>query len=273
MSSLPDYALNLINEIAVNEGFTKYTIELKPGSKHGDNFLGVVTSVTIVGQRNRLNECIVGDSMHLVCKLAPEGEARRQEFHSVEVFQREVVMYTEILPAFLEFQREKGLSDIDCFVSYPKCYVAIADEQKDQFVVILEDMRHKGFQMWPRRLSAPVEHTYSVLEQLAKFHAISFALKDQRPQFYDRLRKFQDIISTFFHSSSMRQSMEIGYQRAIDVAQTETHRQIMTEIKDNFVELLNTCHQEGICEPFGVLGHGDCQHNNILFKHDNEVTI
>lgn len=267
-STLPDYAFDAVNDVAARQGFSQYTIELNPGSKHGDNFLGVVISVTIAGKRNNSD-----DKLHLVCKLAPVGDARRREFHSVEVFQREVEMYTKILPSFLAFQREKGLSEIECFTAYPKCYVAIADEQKDQFLVIMEDVRHKGLRMWPRRLPAPVAHTYLVLEQLAKFHAISFALKDQRPEVYDELRKFRDIISKFFHSASMLKSSQMGYQLAVDALENEKHKEIVTEVKDHIVELLDECARDGVCQPFGVLGHGDCQHNNLLFLHDNEVTV
>lgn len=266
-SALPKYALDLVNDIATKEGFSEYTTQLKPGSNHGDNFLGVVTSVTIAGKRNNSD-----DKLHLVCKLAPAGDARRREFRSVEVFEREVVMYTKILPSFLAFQREKGLSDSECFTAYPKCYAAIADDKKDQFVVIMEDVRPKGLSMWPRRLPAPVEHTYHVLEQLGKLHAISFALKDQRPEVYDGLRQFRDIISKFYESPSMLKSSRMGYQRAIDALENIRHKEIMTEVKDQLVELLDECHRDGVCEPFGVLGHGDCQHNNLLFAHDNEVT-
>lgn len=267
MSDLPDYVLDLLNNVAKGEGFSTYTTEFKAGSNHGDNFLGVLTSVTINGQRNNNDE-----QLHLLVKLAPTNEIRRQEFHSVPVFKREALMYNKILPLFRNFQREKGLSDSDAFTAYPKCYIAIADEKKDQFVVIMEDLRPKGFTMWPKKLVAPADHSYRVVEQLARLHAISFALKDQRPKEYEELRQIKDLISDFFTSPNMTRVMEMGYNRAIDALENEEHKKIMAEVRDNIKEFFNDMHKDGACEPFGVISHGDCHNNNILYKHDPEVT-
>lgn len=267
MSELPDYVLDLIKNIANDEGFTDYKTDLKPGSNHGDNFLGVMTSATITGTRNNNEE-----QLHLLCKLAPTNATRRQEFQSVIVFQRETLMYNKILPLLAKFQKEKGLLPGNGFTAYPKCYVAIADEEKDQFVVIMEDLRPQGFTMWPKNKVVPANHAYCVVEQLAKLHGLSFVIKDQRPALYEELKEVTDLLSHFFKSENMVHVMNMGFDRAIGVLENKEHARILEELKENGRQFFDDCLREGACEPFGVIGHGDCWTNNILYRYAEGVS-
>lgn len=49
---LADYLKDYIGRIAEKEGFTEYTIETEAGSSHGDNFMGIMTTVTLAGIKN-----------------------------------------------------------------------------------------------------------------------------------------------------------------------------------------------------------------------------
>lgn len=174
---------------------------------------------------------------------------------------------------FMAFQKEKRLTNDEAFTSYPKCYVAIADEEKDQYVVIMEDVRAKGFRMLPRILPTPDEHVYAVFEQLGKLHAISFALKDQRPDVYDELKAIKEIFSSFFQSLNLKKSTQKGFEVAIEALINEEHKEIVREIKENFVEFLIESHADDVSAPFGILSHGDCQNTNLLFRQDEEVAL
>lgn len=267
MSELPKYVDALLEDIIASKGFTNYTIEYKPGSNHGDNFLGVMTSVTVSGIRNEKEA-----QLHLVCKLAPSNAARREEFKSGTVFLREAIMYNEILPLFTEFQREKGLCDNDAFKSYPKCYKAIADEAADQMVIIMEDMRPKGFTMYPRNKPTTAENVFKLVEQLGRFHGISFALKHQRPAIYERLQQLPDIFCEVFLSDNFLKSLGMGYDRAIASLKDEKHIEILSDVKANMKEYMCEMLREGACGDFGVIAHGDPHLNNILYKYQNGVS-
>lgn len=268
---LPDFVQPLLTHIIAGEGFCNHQTELKPGSNHGDNFFSLVISVTVKGQRHTA-EGVCDDELHLVCKLPPAGQARQREYHSMELFQREALMYNKILPMFVAFQRDKGLSDEESFAAHPKCYVALADEEKNQYVVIMEDVRAEGFHMLPKKLPTPDGHVFAVFEQLGKLHAISFALKDQRPDVFDELRAINEIFSLFFQSPNMKKSTQRGYDVAIDALIDEKHKEIVRDIKENFVEFLFESHADDMSAPFGVLTHGDCQNANLLFRQDEKVT-
>lgn len=271
MSDLPDYVVELLAKIAESEGFTDYKTDIQPGSNHGDGFLGIMTSVVLSGQRNN-NSSTSDDKIHLLCKLAPTNETRRKEFHSAIVFIREALMYNKILPIFAKFQKEKGLSEEESFTSYPKCYEAIADEEKDQFVIIMEDLRPQGFTMWPKNKPVPANHAYAVVEQLGRLHGISFALKDQRPDVYEELKQVPDVLRVFFQSDIMLPFMHMAYDRAIAILEDQEHIDAANDIKAHTREYFEGCLKDGVCEPFGVIGHGDCWNNNLLYQYKEGVS-
>lgn len=274
MCDLPDYALDLVHKIAENEGFAEFDIDIKPGSNHGDNFMGILLSAVITGKRiNRNGESVSDGKLHLLCKLAPSNPARRKEFHSVLIFQREVLAYKKVFPLLAEFQREKGLTASESFIAYPKCYEAIADEEKNQFVIIMDDLRPQGFTMWPKVKGTPASHEYLVMEKLGKLHGISFALKDQRPDVYEELKLLNEIFIQFFKNESMDIFMNVGFDRAIGVLSNEQHKLIAEELKANCKAYFAECFDEGASEPFGVVGHGDCWTNNLIYHYENGVGI
>lgn len=271
MIDLPEYVLDLLNGIAKSEGFTEYKFEIKPGSNDGDNFSGILTCVAVRGVR-LINNIVENDELHLLCKLPPSSAARRQQFLSIQFFEREVHVYNKVLPLFENFQKEKGLSESDSFISFPKCYAAIANKESDQYVVIMRDLRPDGFVMRPKHIIAPVNHIYKIYGELAKLHALSFALKDQRPDAYAELKQTNDFLRKLFASNSPLRSM-FGYDRAIAALKDTQHIAIANDLKANISEFLEDCLGDGVCEPFGVFCHADCHYNNFLFLYDEKVNI
>lgn len=266
MDILPEYVNDLLTKIASDESLSDVTIEVDAGCKHGENFFGVLHRVTLSGQRN-------GHAayLHLVCKLSPTNQARRQEFLMSTMFKREVLMYSKILPLLAKFQRDKGLRGSEGFSSFARCYAAVADEKTDQFVVILEDLTQRGFTMLPKEQPIPAAHAYLAIGQLAKLHAVSFAIKDQQPKIYEEMRDIQDLIRDLFRTKGMSQIVEMSYDRAIAVIHDERQKELLKEFKANATALLDGSFAEGVCDPFGVMGHGDFWLNNIMFRHSEEV--
>lgn len=271
MGDLAPYVKELIGDIAASEGFINYKIETRSGSKNADGFMGVMARVVISGEQEDKNGEIKSKQLNLLCKLIPDNEQRRKEFNSDDIFGREALMYNKILPLITGFQREKGLTDDECFVSYPKCYAAVADAKIDQFVVIMEDLAPKGFVMWNKRQPTAVNHCTHIMEELAKMHSVSFALKDQRPDVYDELRKVTDLWAPQMANNGMLNMMNVSFDKAIDVLEREDHIQIAKELKANVQEILEWFLDGGAWEPFGVILHGDCWINNHMFRYENGV--
>lgn len=267
MSSIPNYVKELVTEIAESEQFTNYTIETLAGCNQEDGFVGALIKVIISGDRNS-----VAAKLHLLCKLIPENAARRKEFNADPLFEREIMVYNKILPAMTAFQREKGLSDAECFISYPKCYAAVANKEDDQYVIIMEDLRPQGFVMWSKRLPTPFDHATQIVTELAKFHAVSFAVKDQRPDIYAEFRKLPDLWRNMLKGGFMN-LQKMAFKRAIAVLDDVEHVRIVQDFSENTLKYYEEFLDENLCEPFGVITHGDCWINNVLFRYDNEVSL
>lgn len=265
--ALPDFVDDLLIKIAATEGFSKFTIESKWSSNHDDGFLSALSSVTITGIRE-INGIQTEGEFKLVCKLLPQNPTRRREHNVDQFFEREAVMYNKVLPMITKFQRDKGLAEDDCFVSYPKCYAAVADAKTDQFAIIMEDLKANGFVMWPKRQPAPPDHLKRILEELAKLHAVSFALKDQKPEIYEELQKFNDLFGPSL-DKGLKIMIKDACARAVDVLEKEEHIEILKKLEtDPSGYYKNSATVQG----FGVLGHGDCWINNMMFKYKPGVS-
>jgi len=156
-------------------------------------------------------------------------------------------------------------------VSYPKCYAAVADDEKDQYAIIMEDLISTGFEMWPKQKPMPLHHVERILEELAKMHSVSYALKDQQPAIYNGLKQYTcDFWSTL--DKGMKPVVNAAYARAIDVLEKAEHVEILKVLQIDTVERFRRCVDSEAAEPFGVLGHGDCWINNVMFKHAPEMS-
>lgn len=267
---LPEFLIALLKEIAEKEGFKEYTLEVSAGSNHGDGFLAIVKRVTLTGVRNG-----VQDKLSLMCKLMPVSQARREQFNSDAVFIREAFMYREVLPTFVEFQKEKGLSKEDGFYEYPKCYGTMDDTVNDHFVIIMEDLKSFGYQMYDKFKSADFNHVKLFVESLGKFHAISFALKDQRPEVFGKFKHLKDVFIQQVEEKPevMGPMFSFFFDKAIAAFKPEDEVEIkaLTKLKENIVdEIMRTGSGEN-SEPFTIINHGDCWNNNLMYRYGKEV--
>lgn len=269
--SFPEYIVKLIDDIAKSEQFTEYDTELSGTTKRGENFTGELNFFKIKGTRN-IDGNSTFDTKDLVLKTAPSSRYRRQVFQAITGFKCEVEMYTKVLPAFTEFQEEKHLKTEDRFLSFPKVYVTVYDEEKDQFVIIMEDLRIKNYKMFPRSQSTTYKHAKLAMTTLAKYHAISFAFKDQK------LNLFQDIFRNETLSSRYMKD-DLGYEiinildRSIDSLENKKHKELVRDLKLTYLEWMEKFSDEQFIGGSGVLLHGDCWSNNVLFQYNENVCL
>lgn len=269
---LPLAIKKLLHEIAQNKGFSNYKFELDSGSDRGDNYVGVLTSVKLTGDRLE-NGVVITETLHLICKLAPESKRRREVLYAIPPFEREIQMYTRVLPAFVAFQQEKGLTSDESFLSFPKVYACTAGDENDTYALIMEDLRPKNFVMWSRHDSITMSHETLVFKQLGRFHGISFALKDQRPEVFAEFKNLNDILTTAIEAGniSKRKIIDETMQRALNVLKSEEHKNVIKRLRNNYFDTLKSLYTTEALEKFGVVCHGDCWTNNLLFQHDGNV--
>lgn len=176
------------------------------------------------------------------------------------------------MPFFREFQESKGvILKEDGFIEYPKCLRCVDIEPSE--CVFLEDMSVRGFSIIDRYTEdVTFDHVRLVMESLAKFHAISFALKDQQPE------KFKELSSELTELFVRREVpfMKEWYNKMMDnifyIFSSEEDADLLSKLKKlretDIVDIAYDCANMTHAESATVISHGDCWQNNIMFKYD-----
>lgn len=265
---LPDYINEMLHVIARDEGIRKYEIITESGSSHGDNIHGVMVAIKLVDQ-TRSN----AEPLHLMCKMAPTSKEYRDSSQSAWLFKREIYLYTRVFPAFVDFQRDKELSDSDRFLAFPKVYATYVNDENETYALILEDMRPQKYMLWPRYDPMPLHHAEMVLGKLAKLHAVSMALKDQRPLVFDEFKELHDVAEIQIERGNFGKVIEGALEQAINFLTDDQHKKIMRKCRRDYRRILNECFAKDAIDRFGVINHGDCWINNYLFQYAEDVSI
>lgn len=238
---LPSYIQVHLKQIIQENGFIDYSVHTKPGSKPGDGFNSDILGITI-------SENSSGKRLDFVCKICRES-------NSYIFFEREVLFYNELMPILAKFQEEKNLSKHDQFLSYPKCYAAVADEDRNEHIVIMEDIRLQGFKMLDRAKITPIEIIRLNMREFGKLHGLSIAMKDQRPVEFAIVTRTADIYGTICQRF-MEEIFHRHFDCTINSLRNENHKNIMRYIKNNYSSYVNKCINSKTSDHFLVLSHG-----------------
>lgn len=266
---LNDTVTKLLREIAEREGYSKYTIETDKGSNHGDNYQGILFAVTIKGTTVK-HGVSKEENLHLLCKMPSPNAMRRKNFKSALSFNRELSVYSKVLPHFLQFQKEKGLSDEESFMSYPKVYACKIDNENEDFVLIMEDLRPAKYEMWPGNKVMPLGHELLIMKELGKLHAVSFALKDQRPNEFEEYKELTDTFAEIFFYGKLDSFTKRSVEKAADVLDNPKHKKLMEQFRKTYAKNVGEFLQGESSKEFAVLSHGDMWNNNLLFKYSED---
>lgn len=267
---LCEFLTSSVEKVAKNEGFIDCKIERTPGSnQHGDNFLGVMTAITVSGMR-MVNGTAKADALHLICKSPPLSEIRKKNWKSKMVFEREIYIYTKLLPAFDRFQREKGLNESDSFRAYPKVYACETDATNDMYVLIMEDLTVENFKMWPKNVLITLDHQLLVLRELAKFHAISFAMNDQRRSEFNEFERLTDLTFDVIINGSLKNHFDKIIARAANEMNDPKHAKIFDKFRKTYTKSMDNLLRGEMSTEFAVIRHGDCWNNNFLFQYGGD---
>lgn len=259
--SIKDY----INVIAEREGFLDYTFETKAGSNEGDNFVGVLTAIKIIGTKRE--NPFKNVELHLICKMPPLEVILKGG--PQPMFIREIYVYTKLLPAFVRFQREKGLSVTDSFLSFPKVYASEANDEKGLYILIMEDLRAKNYEMFPKEQTIDIDHELLVMQELGKFHGISFAMKDQRPHEFKEFKILRDAKFEHDLKDQVDTFIKANIEMTIKTLINPKHKKLMENFQLTYENMIEDYLLGVSSDDFAIVTHSDCWSNNILFQYDD----
>lgn len=179
----------------------------------------------------------------------------------------------QILPYFRLFQESRHVPRVNGFYEYPRCYKAIQAEQME--CLFFQDLAERRFTMIDKN-DLTVEHILLVMKSIGKFHAISFALKDQQPE------KFEEIASELhepmFKANYILQNTSIAFNSAAintinsitDEKDAHLLKALLKLYEKTQYEIILECIDAELAEPYAVITHGDMWSNNTMFRLDDD---
>ncbi|EEB11834.1 conserved hypothetical protein [Pediculus humanus corporis] len=200
----------------------------------------------------------------------------REKMKTVVQFQNEVTFYTIVKSNFIQFLTEQDINTDFINNIIPECYYAsIAKNKPEESIIVLQDLRKLEFKTAENKVELDLNHCLIALEQLAKFHAISFAMKYLNWQNFDKLKTsfehvwFSDDMETRVQCQEFK-----GYcaLRGINYLLSQKESLIPKDYLENFkkkFERVFDLMKDAVSpkEPMAVICHGDFNRNNIVFKY------
>jgi hypothetical protein len=257
------YMTECLDKVAQGEGFKNYDVKIDHGSSIGDGFVGILFKATV-------REIDSDKQLTVVIKSPPESKARRQDFGAMELFKREVFVYTELLPEFVRFQEERKISSLLAFKEFPKCYFAEYNEERDEAIIIMEDLREHGCKMLNKMAPTNFEHTKLLITALGKFHAVSLAMKEQQPEMFSKFQKLDDFLSEKYAADANFTNMMVANiakaADTLDPSDTKRRNRVL-RLQEDYVQQMRDLVNPDLSEPYSVVTHGDCWSNNFMYQY------
>ncbi|KRT78403.1 hypothetical protein AMK59_7343 [Oryctes borbonicus] len=254
-----DEIKHLVGELAAKHGFSEGAeIKYFIGSQVGDGYGAETIAVAVEKD---------GKSLNLFLKCAKyTNDTRRVE--TDKIYANEIYFYKTVYPAYRDFLNEKGIRD--GFYNAPKYYGAQRDRFKE--VIFLENLRSKGYTLFNRFKFMNDAHLTLVLKIFAKFHAISFAFKDQRHEFHEKM------CSNCYDVNITMEAMGF-YKMLGDMTRDFFAKLDPVEDKDildrsgNIVEKTIDCVRNSAKrhDAYSILTKGDCWSNNMMLLYEDEL--
>lgn len=246
---LPSYVYELLAKIAKENGFIDYSVNVNHCSQPGDGFTSEIFRISISENKSV-------EKLELLCKVASISEKLGKEFFTDILFKNEALFYDNLMPTLAQFQKDKNLKKQDQFVAYPKCYGSIIDDENHRYVIILEDLRPLGFEMWNKAKPTPIENARLTMRELGKFHGLSFALKEQNPDRFAEIKRIRNIFREALQTERMMGMFTNVLEYSIQLLENENYKTVMRHVKSNLTRYSEHCFDDKALDRFGVLCHG-----------------
>lgn len=199
--------------------------------------------------------------LNVFTKFLPKAAYHRQNVLTLGGFEREVVLFNELLDKYHDFLQDDTI---------PKCYLARSD------LIVMEDVSKKGFKNKPLYDTLDLHHCEKTIEALAKFHALSFITEKREGR---KMCEIVPVINTEVFMS--KEENHVGrraclasircVKRVIEKYVEDLPLEVM---KKSFLYMDNLFDQLESSKLYpNVLTHYDLWTNNIMFKYDEQGNV
>nr|XP_023020661.1 uncharacterized protein LOC111509198 [Leptinotarsa decemlineata] len=245
-----------IRESMDPEKLSNMKIEIMETDKKTEGLASILVFAKVTGTDNYSN--------HKEIDLLIKVGRRSNEELMRQVYRRELVFYERVIPMFRKFYSAKDMKNN--FDAIPKCYKTFISG--DIEAVVLENMRSREFTVLDLQSPMNLNHVRLVLENYAKFHAMSFVLQDRGSQEFNELTADQ--------VSLMKQMvLTMGIYRNEDRGLRNLKKTGREDLVAAYEKVINRSKETIMLDIFNdvpkeaVITHGDCHIGNFLFKYED----
>ncbi|CAL7945054.1 unnamed protein product [Xylocopa violacea] len=172
-----------------------------------------------------------------------------------EQFHNEILFYTRYAKNQEEFAR-----------------CVYAEKRSKDAVIVLENVvAERGYSVPKWHGDTPMDYTYAVLRDIAKFHGKAYAMKEhRREEFFDFVKNIQQCWNS--PSSEMMMVRDVCKARATDYLRSKGRSEPLLDkfhayMENRLTEMMMKLFEPE--EPLATLCHGDLTILNVLFKKVN----
>ncbi|KAJ0174365.1 hypothetical protein K1T71_010511 [Dendrolimus kikuchii] len=256
MAAVEKTLRDLIEKIAVEQGFKTFDIEIKPISSGGANYSSVLFLVKISGDK---------DDLKLFAKVSTMGEKMRENA-TIDLFNTERYFYTKLMQIYRDIEERHNIP-AEHRINIPKYYGNNPNYLEE--TIVLEDLACQGFTVYDRTKSIDWAYASTAIEELAKFHALSYALAKENPEEFEtalKSLKFKVEVS----DEMQKQIFEKSFKSAIEAAKDEHKEKLM-----HYVSKIDRQDFEKYKIPMKkpVLCHEDYRVSNHMYKRNEDGSV
>ncbi|XP_055706875.1 uncharacterized protein LOC129803985 [Phlebotomus papatasi] len=250
---------DVLSQTEKDEKLTITNLKLVPGTKPGDHFASIMFKAIV--SYNTKGKSV--SSRSLVIKTMPvESGLKKDMLSDMPIFEREIDMYTKVLPEMKRIMESIG--------DHEELAPVLVYHSMEPPTLIFDDITKFGYEM--HYTFFDFDNTVKVLKKLAKFHALSYYMNDNKYNHTNDLTKYttmmvdsmMDKLKVFFEGFDYLYE-EVkkwpGYERIAELLATQNQ---------TFKKKLLAVYQPNPEPGFNVLCHGDFHMKNMMFIMNGE---
>ncbi|CAH2090735.1 unnamed protein product [Euphydryas editha] len=163
-----------IKRIIENEGYITCDAEARNFNSGGGSFIGELYEVDING------DTVEGAKKTNIFIKHIVTFNKVQYANISEAYLKEVFVYKDLSKIFTLLQNQAGVPPKERF-KVPKAY----DETSPE-AIILENLSKRNFKTYDRLKVMPLKYAQLAIQEMAKFHGLSFIIEEKMPDYFQR---------------------------------------------------------------------------------------
>ncbi|XP_069690958.1 uncharacterized protein [Periplaneta americana] len=239
------------------------SFEVKNATAAGDNYSSDMYRVKV-----NYTQGDTAKTTSVIVKVAKHFDIFDKISTELNPFQREINVFTHILPYLQDFLRDIFPGKFQPFGAN----LLHSSNELSTTYLIMEDLKESGFKIAERMRGLDMNHSLLVMKNLGRYHAASVVLHEKQPE---KLRYFMES----FYNPSNKDMMDKFYNGILRNVAREV--ETWPDYKERFASKLHKLADDPFMhcvnavkrdeEEFNVLCHGDLWLNNMMFRYSEET--